>query len=439
MTTRKLLIAAAVATSALLVPTPSVGAAEDTCGTLTGKGCAPPSARVDLERPTFSDPTHITNPLFPISALDSVVLLGNVGKKAFRSETTLLPGTLTVDWDGEPIEVLVSQYVAWTDGLIEEMALDRYAQADDGSVWYFGEDVYDYVDGRIAISEGTWLAGRDGPPAMIMPAHPEPGQVFRAENVPGVVFEEQTVRKVDQTVDGPSGKVAGAVTMDELHVDGVSGERKTFAPGYGEFRTSGDGDLEALAVAHGTDVREGPTPTALRHIVTTAWGALENVRLHDKDAARANARTIKADRAAIADLGLPPRVASALGKAAASLDKAVGRRDWSSASRAATNVAESALDLELLYQPALAVDIERFHLHAQRLRIAAADKSTAGVASETSALTLLVDRISGHLEPAVAASLEARMSELRTIEASGNRRATADAAARTATWLRSAS
>jgi hypothetical protein len=72
------------------------------------------------------------------------------------------------------------------------VAIDRYAQADEGSVWYFGEDVIDYVNGAAAFTEGTWLAGRDGPPAMIMPAKPKPGDVFRVENVIGIVFEALT-------------------------------------------------------------------------------------------------------------------------------------------------------------------------------------------------------------------------------------------------------
>ena len=58
----------------------------------------------------------------------------------------------------------------FSDSRIQEIALDWYAQADDGAVWYLGEDVADYKDGVIYTHEGTWLAGRDGPAAMIMPA-----------------------------------------------------------------------------------------------------------------------------------------------------------------------------------------------------------------------------------------------------------------------------
>ena len=48
---------------------------------------------------------------------------------------------------------------------------------------------------------------------------------------------------------------SGALVISELHMDG-SRERKTFAPGYGEFFTSGGGDTEALALAVPTDAAE---------------------------------------------------------------------------------------------------------------------------------------------------------------------------------------
>jgi hypothetical protein len=130
---------------------------------------APESERVDLTMPTFSDPTNVTNPLFPVSLQESVLMLGHVDGKPFRTEVTLLPETRIIEWEGQRVETLVSQYSAFLGGRIEEIAYDYYAQADDGSVWYFGEDVFDFRDGAIVVTEGTWLAGRDGPAAMIMP------------------------------------------------------------------------------------------------------------------------------------------------------------------------------------------------------------------------------------------------------------------------------
>ena len=43
-----------------------------------GVPVAPESERVDLNLPSFSNPTDVTNPLFPVSRQESVLLLGHV-------------------------------------------------------------------------------------------------------------------------------------------------------------------------------------------------------------------------------------------------------------------------------------------------------------------------------------------------------------------------
>ncbi|MEQ1882583.1 MAG: hypothetical protein ABL878_16620, partial [Burkholderiales bacterium] len=151
---------------------------------------APESARVDLKNPVFTKPLAITNPLFPIAGMQQVIQLGEDEEgKPKRVEFTLLPETKVIDWRGQKIETRVVQFLAFLDGEIDEVALDFHAQADDGAVWYFGEDVFNYGDGIIADHEGTWLTGRDGAPAMIMPANPKVGDVYRPEDVRNVVFE----------------------------------------------------------------------------------------------------------------------------------------------------------------------------------------------------------------------------------------------------------
>lgn len=68
---------------------------------------APESERVDVVAPTFSDPTNVTNPLFPISGLHSAVLSGTVEGKTFHTETTLLPETRIIEWtEGQKVETL---------------------------------------------------------------------------------------------------------------------------------------------------------------------------------------------------------------------------------------------------------------------------------------------------------------------------------------------
>ena len=148
---------------------------------------------VDTVMPVFSHPTNITNPLFPVSAVRSIVLLGEADGERTKFEITRLPLRKIIDWNGQRINTVVSQFTAFTNGRIHESALDYFAQADDGSVWYLGEDVSNYDNGVVVDHKGTWLAGRDGPGGMIMPAHPAVGDVFHSENIPGLVFEEDTV------------------------------------------------------------------------------------------------------------------------------------------------------------------------------------------------------------------------------------------------------
>ena len=343
---------------------------------------------MDFERPRFSNPTRITNAWFPISELESVVLTGTVDDLPFRAETTLLPFTGFVVVDGERIEVALSQYTAYLDGRITEVAVDRYAQADDGSVWYLGEDVYDYDGGTIVVSEGTWLAGRDGPPAMIMPAEPQVGQAFRPEQIPGIVFEEVTVAEIGVTADGPFGPVEGAVVTSELHLDGTRSD-KLFAPGYGEFYTGHDGDVEALSVAVPTDRIDEPEPAALAELLTGTWGLVESARLEEWEAVDATLARITDDWNAVAVGPVPARLADIMDASFSTLTEAVTAQDSGAVAAAAVDVAETGLDIQLLYRPAAAIDVERFHLHSQQLRIDAAAADTAGVAAEVATLEWL--------------------------------------------------
>jgi hypothetical protein len=405
------------------------------CGTYSGTGCAPPNERVDLAKPSFTHSTTITNPLFPISQLRSAVLLGHVEGKPFRTETTLLPGTRTVTWNGEQIPVLVSQYMAYLDGRLEEVALDRYAQADDGSVWYLGEDVFDYREGTIALTEGTWLAGRDGPGAMIMPANPKVGAVYRTENAPGIVFEEVTVKSVSETVQGPSGPVSGAMIASELHSDGTS-EDKIFAPGYGEFRTAGGGDLEALAEAGPADAGQGPMPTELASMAAMAGGVLEAARLNEWKAASVSVGHMKAAWTSLQDQPQPPMIAARLSSTLDALSTAVADHSAPRAEQEALDLSQSVLDLQLRYRPAAEIDAARFYLWTQQIRVHAAAQDPNGVTGDVAVLEWIRDRFIQTLQPSPRAEMDARLAALRSAADARNLPAAADHAARLGARLR---
>lgn len=362
-----------------------------------GVPVAPEGERVDLAMPTFSDPTNITNPLFPVSDQASVLLLGHVDGKPFRTEVTLLPETRIIEWEGEQVEVVVSQYNAFLGGSIEEVAYDLYAQADDGSVWYFGEEVSDFRNGALIVTEGTWLAGRDGPAAMIMPGHPQVGDVYRTENAPGFVFEEVTVTSVDEPLDGPLGPIEGGMLASELHSDGTT-EDKVFAPGYGEFYTSGGGDVEALAMAVPTDAASGSMPPELTTISHGALSALDAAGTGDWRAASAAVSDVVAAWKTYGAGDVPRLVEPLMVRTLSKLVIAVDARSSARASDAAIETARLAYDLQLRYRPVTEVDLARLDLWAAQLIVDEAAGNTDAIAADQFAMDYVRDRIRNALD-----------------------------------------
>jgi hypothetical protein len=373
---------------------------------------APDSQRVDLRVPTFSHPTEVTNPLFPVSRQASVLFLGHVDGKPFRTEVTLLPETRIVQWEGQRIETLVSQYMAYLGGRIQEVAYDLYAQADDGSVWYFGEDVADFEGGAIVTKEGTWIAGKDGPAAMIMPADPRVGNAYRTENTPGIAFEQVTVTSVDRTLDGPLGPIEGGLVAEELHMDGTT-EEKLFAPDYGEFFTAGGGDVEALALAIPTDAASGALPDELVTLERGATRLIDTARSPDWKAAASTVRRMKAAWDAYGSGDVPTLIRPMMTRVLGTLDRAVRARDAARARQAAIDVAQSILDLELRYRPASEVNLARFDLWAAQLVLDAAARDGAAVGGDVFTLGYIRDRILHALNPTEFTSVNIQLGRLQ--------------------------
>ena len=390
---------------------------------------APQSERVDLSTPTFSDPTNVTNPLFPVSKQDSVLMVGHVDGKPFRTEVTLLPETRIVEWQGKRIETLVSQYMAYLDGRIQEVAYDLYAQADDGSVWYFGEDVADFEDGAIVTKEGTWIVGKDGPAAMIMPADPKVGDAYRTENTPGIAFEEVTVMAVGKTLDGPLGPVKGGLLAEELHMDGKT-EGKTFGPGYGEFYTSDGSDVEALALAVPTDALPGPLPDELGDLNSGALETFDAAKSSNWNAASTAVNKMNAAWKTYRRGKVPKKVEPRINEALAALKADVDARDAEHTPQAAIDVAQWSLDLRLQYRPQTEVDLARMDLWADQLTLDAAAREVGSVGGDVFTISYIRDRILNTLDGADVVRVDSEVQKLQVAVADDDLLAASEAAER---------
>ena len=258
-----------------------------TLGAATAASAATPALVIDDFKITpgdFSQPTTVENPLAPISQIDHTIALGVDGGEPLRIETRLLPDTKTIHWKGGTTEAIVSQFLATTDGEVVEVAYDWFAQDDDGNVWYFGEDVFNYERGKVANTDGSWIAGPDGPPGMLMPDDPQVGDVFHPENIPGLVFEEDRIVSTTETLNGPQGPIEGGLQVREESKDGAI-EQKFWAPGYGEFRALTPGEEDVTVVfALPNDIQPDSAPEALTDLKGRAADAYELARDGDIEA-----------------------------------------------------------------------------------------------------------------------------------------------------------
>ncbi|GGI43831.1 hypothetical protein BCL57_000158 [Agromyces flavus] len=146
------------------------------------------------------------------------------------------------------------------DEIVED-TFDWYAQRDDGSVWYLGEDTAEFEDGEIATTEGSFEAGVDGAQAgVLLPADPKPGQSYRQEYLEGEAEDEGEVLRVGERAEAPYGAYDDVlVTRDTNALEPDVVEYKFYARDLGP--------LLALDVAGGSgreelvDVRTVPDGT----------------------------------------------------------------------------------------------------------------------------------------------------------------------------------
>lgn len=128
---------------------------------------------------------------------------------------------------------VVEEYEA-VDGRVLEVSRNYFAQAEDGTVCYFGEevDIYD-EDGDITSHAGAWRAGGENVPGIFMPASPQIGQAFQQEIAPGVAEDQAKVVALGEETVVPAGTFDDTVTMvDRNPLDG-SEDTKVYARGVG--------------------------------------------------------------------------------------------------------------------------------------------------------------------------------------------------------------
>jgi hypothetical protein len=201
-------------------------------GALMLAGCATSDSaqKTSLSPPRFSHPQEITNPYLPLASLKQDIL----ENKTTRVERTAKPDLhKTFQIGGQTVEALVVEDRDYDEGKLVEATLDYFAQDDDGNVYYLGEDVNDYKNGKVTGHSGAWLFGKDTQKlGVLMPAHPKVGDKFKSEDVPKITWEADEVVSVSEKVTVPAGTFENCVKIKEKASDGDT-EYKFYAAGVG--------------------------------------------------------------------------------------------------------------------------------------------------------------------------------------------------------------
>jgi hypothetical protein len=122
------------------------------------------------------------------------------------------------------------------NGTAIERTFDWYAQDKHGNVWYMGEDSLERKNGRMVEAGDSWQGGvDDAKPGIIMPANPQPGDVYRQEYFPaGEALDQAHVLALDASVRVPAGSFRNALSTEEWSPVEPQTEQKFYVAGLGD-------------------------------------------------------------------------------------------------------------------------------------------------------------------------------------------------------------
>jgi hypothetical protein len=193
--------------------------------------CGGPTTYENLADLSVCDPsgeftTDVDNRFFPLPVGQRIVLEGG----GLTVRITVLDELETV----AGVETRVVEEHEASGGRVLEISRNFFAQAVDGTVCYFGEDVDIYDEsGNVTSHAGEWRATGANVAGIFMPASPEVGQAFQQEIAPGIAEDQSRIEALGERITVPAGTFEDTVTM--LDLDPLDGgqDRKVYAAGVG--------------------------------------------------------------------------------------------------------------------------------------------------------------------------------------------------------------
>ena len=171
------------------------------------------------------------------------VLVLEKGKE--RLVITVLDETKIVDG----VETRIVEERESKGGQLVEISRNFFAfNTADRGVYYFGEEVDIYKNGKVVRHEGAWESGKNGARfGLMVPGRPQVGARFYQEVAPGVAMDRAKIVALDASLRTPAGEFKGCLEFVETTpLEPFARDTKIYAPGVGLVR---DGSL--LLVEYG--------------------------------------------------------------------------------------------------------------------------------------------------------------------------------------------
>jgi hypothetical protein len=118
-----------------------------------------------------------------------------------------------------------------------------------GDVYYFGEDVDMYKNGKVTGHEGAWLSGVNGAKfGLLVPGAPKPGDRYYQESAAKVAMDRAEVVAINAEIKVPAGAFKNCLHTKESSALESGSEDKYYAPGVGLIK---DADFALVKIEKG--------------------------------------------------------------------------------------------------------------------------------------------------------------------------------------------
>jgi hypothetical protein len=179
------------------------------------------------------------SPYFILKPGSQVTLEGRESGKTVRLVVTVLDDTRVVGG----FETRVVEERESENGVLVEVSRNFVAiHKTTRDVYYLGEEVDVYKNGKIVDHDGAWRHGAGGATlGLLMPASPVVGRRYYQEVAPGIAMDRAEVVSTSERLTTPSGVFERCLKTEETTpLEPGAKEYKLYAPGVGLIK---DGPL----------------------------------------------------------------------------------------------------------------------------------------------------------------------------------------------------